>query len=149
MMKQDRLLANILNSFSSVQYPESLDFNLAIAHRDYSDKPYNNGKRVKWDEINREGLRKYHEFIFFLENEGVMYYLPTYLVHILNDNQLAEEISDVLFMALGKIEISLFTSDQINCLIEFLRVCENVISKKFELDEVLLKEALNHFQMNL
>ena len=143
-VEKSRILENIASSFSSIPYPHGDDYFKAIADRDYLEfKP--GGRKKYWDSISEDELLKYYDFIFFLPQEGVIYYLPSYIKLIIENPQIADQwCGESLFMAISDLDSNLLGIAQKESLVEFLQYCLNSIHPKNELDDELVKKAISN-----
>ena len=136
------LLDEIDASFSEVSYPYGKDFYRAIADRDYQDYVLSN-KEKRWTDITKDELMKYYDFIFFLDANGVVYYLPLYMKLAIENVNIAEhQCTTCLFMAIIKLNPNILTIQQRHSIIHFLTYCRDVLDPELDLDEDLISEAI-------
>lgn len=145
-MKKETLQKKIAKAFSDVVYPHNHDFYRAIADREYQD--YESENQIKkWHDVTKDDLIKYYDFIFFLDEHGVIYYLPAYMHLIIKHDEVAmHESPQSLFMELVNVDLDRFNEEQLQAINDFLIYCCEVIQPQHDLDEVLLKNALDYFQ---
>ena len=94
-MDKTELLNSVDRVFSSLPYPHQRDFYAAIAHMDYH-KYVDMGKQKRWNEISRDELTEYYEFLYFLDPDATAYYLPTYMKLMLE--VYSENYEDEIFL---------------------------------------------------
>jgi hypothetical protein len=144
------LINQVKGVFKNITYPKDNDFYKAIADRDYLDvsEINSNGKEKKWEDISKEELLKYYDFIFFLnEDKEKIYYLPAYLTHILSDIEVADSAAtESLLMELASINKEKFTSMQLSAVIEFLNFLSADKRNGIEYDDHLVNKALNNLR---
>lgn len=148
-MQKEIILDEIHSSFNEIEYPFNEDFYKAIADRDYLE--YNSsGKEKKWQEVTKEEIKKYYDFIFFLKEHAIIYYIPAYMKLIIQNNDVAEnQCTECLFMALEKLNINKIDTLQAKTISIFLEYCKNTIHPEIELDEYLLDKAISKFTPEL
>lgn len=133
----------LVEVFGSTPYPCAGGFHRAILERDYQDWNLETDKRVTWDEICPEQLKKYYDFIYYMDSDGLKYYLPTYLSAIHREQELIDHwVFDSLLGGLKELKKQDLSKGQWtfihNFLVQILKFCE---SKKIETsaDEYLHK----------
>ncbi len=144
-VEKNRILDKVVSSFSSVPYPYDYDYFKAIADRDYLDfKPGDQKKH--WDDISEEELLKYYDFIFFLDPEGVIYYLPSYIKVIMENTNIADHrFGECLFMEIADLlDPKLLNENQKQSIKDFLKYCLDSIHPENELDDVLIEKAISN-----
>lgn len=142
MLCTDRLVVqqNIIDAFKSSSYPYGQDFYKAISDKEYDDQLLYKDKA--WEEISEEDIYGNYEFIFFLDNEGVKYYMPSYTRWVLYGGN---ETCDVVFGSLCTLMqsscMSIFSRSQCEALLEFFLYCRFCIHPRVDLDICLLDEV--------
>ncbi len=141
---KEKILNQIDSAFSDVPYPDSGDFFTAIADRDYEEREDLKNKK-KCSQVTKQDLEKYYDFLCFLNSDGVIYYLPSYMKLIIENWELAEHwCTDCILTVISDINIDLLTACQRDSIRVFLNYCWNAIYPEVEFDEVLIKKAINH-----
>lgn len=136
------ILDRIVSSFSSVPYPYGHDYFRAIADRDYLEYMPTEQKKC-WGNVSEEELLKYYDFIFFLPQEGVIYYLPSYIKLIMENTNIADHwCGDSLLMAIADLDSKLLNKNQKQLIKDFLHYCLHFIHPENELDEELIEKAI-------
>ena len=102
-------------------------------------------QKKHWDDISEEELLKYYDFIFFLDPEGVMYYLPSYIKVIMENTNIADhQFGGCLFMAIAGLDPKLLNENQKQSIKDFLKYCLDSIHPENELDDVLVEKAISN-----
>ena len=144
MDKQTDLITEISHAFATVEYPKK-GFFQAIAERDYLEWDSQNDKKKIWHDISVDELVKYYDFLFFLDSDGIQYYLPTYMILILENPELYDHhCFDCLLMTVTKLNHSVLLKEQWCVVKSFVAYCRDVISQEIELDEDLVERSWNH-----
>ena len=94
-MDKTELLNSVDRVFSGLPYPHQRDFYAAIAHMDYH-KYVDMGKQKRWNEMSRDELTEYYDFLYFLDPDATAYYLPTYMKLMLE--VYSENYEDEIFL---------------------------------------------------
>ncbi|MGH1428478.1 MAG: DUF6714 family protein [Arenicella sp.] len=140
-MKQ-KLKASIEKSFSSVGYPDSYDFQMAVNDYDYEDR--GKSKPVYWHNIKYENLISYGEIIHFFSEDGAKYYLQAYLINLIDYPDLFDVVCFISLMNyLRDVDVSIFDGSQRQSIIEFLTYYKTYIIDELNHDEDDEKEAEN------
>lgn len=133
-------------AFANVPYPTSRDFYQAIADRDYKINELTS-KIKKAVDVSKEDIKKYYDFIFFLDTDGVIYYMPSYMRLIIQDDEIAQHTCvDSILMAIAKIDLDKMDEIQITVVKKFLVYCRDIIDPRLDLDTVLINEAIDHLK---
>lgn len=141
---KEKLKEQILEAFIATHYPIEYDFNRAKADYDYQEKAIS-GKK-EWFNVNKEDLISYGEIIHFFDKRGAIYYLPAYMINIINYNDLAEcSCLDSVIHFLEDIDIQLFSEEQRLVVLYFLQYCKFVIYKELHFDMKELDFAFSRF----
>lgn len=141
-MTKDELKAEISEAFARQPYPQGDDFFKAVAHRDYLEYTPTS-RRKEWQDLSESEILKFYDFLFFLGDAGVVYYIPAYMFHVLDSLEVAEEYpSETLFMALGSVSKECFDDKQRDVVLLFLRFCRAMLEQGVEMNEDLLERAL-------
>lgn len=137
-MEKLELIAFINRAFENVPQPEDITLHVAQAHDDY-DYDNNSTHRKKdfigkWQNIPTEHLAKCTSALSFVDAVGMRFYLPAYMVWVLN-NFGKLEIDDFVLYALDnhpndselkdyfKERFSLFNEQQMQACALFVRYC--------------------------
>jgi hypothetical protein len=148
VIDKEKLLENIANAFSGVVYPDGHDFYRAIADREYQEYEYTN-KKKKWNDIKKDELIRYYDFVFFLDELGVVYYLPAYMSLIMKYDKVANsEAPQSLFMELADMDVTILNENQRQTVKDFLIFCRDVLHPNIELDEELLEKAIKKLKVH-
>ncbi len=143
MNKQD-LLNEIDFVWGELPYPDNDDYFKAIADREYQNT-YKKSEKKYWWQISKNELLRNYDFLFYLKDEGVRYYLATYMGHILRYDEVADNYpSETIFMVLGEINLGILNPKQIKIIFDFLSFCFEEIHPRVELDVDLLYAAITH-----
>ena len=149
-MEKSLLIAEIKEAFEDLSYPNYDYFN-AIVDRDYLDisEVKVSDERKLWRDVSKDEVIKYYDFIFYLKNEGVIYYLPAYMINIVEHEDIASGYpSESAFMAIADIVIDSLSDKQLNAIRDFLIYCRDNVQKRIELDEALLDTAMEHVMVS-
>lgn len=132
----------IEDAFSLVPYPESCDFNQAIADYDYMED--RSEKKKFWFEVSENDLKRYGEIIHFFDEAGALYYLPAYMVNLIFHEALWDLVCfDSLVSFLKEVDLELFTDKQKHVVSQFLSYSSSFIDDDIDIKE--LKALMERF----
>lgn len=143
------LIEDIKKIFSDLTYPNDKGFYHAIADRDYLEIQDEYEKK-EWEDVTKEDLVRFYDFIFFLDHDGVIYYLPAYMCLILEYNELADcQCLDSLLMTIIELENGRLKQEQYNVIYRFLLFCRDVLNPEYDIDMELCNNAITRIENRL
>ena len=138
MRNKRQLIKEIEKAFDNVCQPEKITLHVAEAHDDYdyNDEKYKHlDVRGRWQDVPKEHIEKCQMALNYVDNVGMRYYLPAYMVWYLNKLDSGEIDSDHALYALNSYSdnkkmskyfqeiFSLFTHEQLRACAHFVKYC--------------------------
>jgi len=131
---KDEIKRKIMETFAGVEYPG--DDNIVYDNSGY-DLECNEVKAIfrgkKWQDLGLLTLRRNRESVFFFTPESYHFYLPSFLISILDDHDEADAITDTVLYSLttrGRSDedknivlkrLALFTREEKDVIILFIK----------------------------
>ncbi len=152
-MNKDELLNCLESAFANIAYPKNRDFYKAIAEKEYEDY-IDPGENKRWEDLSKDELQKHYDFIYYLDSDAKVYYLPSYIKLILENSKCKEDehfidlCTSCLFTLLSEIDIKTLNARQLQIINHFLNYCREIIYPIFDLNITHLKKIQKHLEGN-
>jgi hypothetical protein len=149
---KDEIKGKIMETFAGVEYPgdDNLVYDNSGYHLECNEvKAIFRGK--KWQELDLLTLRRNRDSVFFFTPEAYHFYLPSFLICILDDHDEADAITDTVLYSLttrGKSDeeknfvlkrLALFTKEERDVITLFIKWLKDEYAdyhSKDDLDEI-------------